>query len=507
MVNKQRFQFLLLLAVFMIATCGLIYELVAGALASYLLGDSVKQFSYTIGTYLFAMGVGSYFSKFIERKLLHRFVEIEILIGIVGGISSTLLFILFQEGTYFHIVLYLLLGLTGVLVGMEIPLLMRILKDKFEFKHLVANVFTFDYIGALLASLLFPVLLVPKLGLINTSVVFGLMNILVGLFLIFVFRKELKNTFILSFKAIVALLGLLVILFYNQEILNYSERNLYNGAIVYRHTTPYQKIILTSQNDHFQLYLNNNLQFNTKDEYRYHECLVHPVMSFAPAVKNILVLGGGDGLAVRELLKYKDVETITLVDLDKGMTDLFTNNSRLAAYNNNSLKDQKVKVVNEDAFLWVKNNKKQFDVIIIDFPDPTNYSIGKLYTNYFYKCLKNTLTPTGIVSIQTTSPYAAPNAFWCIHKTIASVYAEIKPYHVYVPSFGEWGFNLFSNDPTETFQRVRRRLNGLKFYDYRFTSYTEFKKDMLPTVELEINRLDNQALVRYFEEDWAIMTE
>lgn len=507
MVNPKRFQLLLLIAVFTIATCGLLYELVAGALASYLLGDSVKQFSYTIGTYMFAMGVGSYLSKFIEKRLLHRFIEIEILIGIIGGISSTILFLLFQHGQYFQQILYFLLGLTGMLVGMEIPLLMRILKDKIEFKHLVANIFTFDYIGALLASLLFPVVLVPKLGLISTSIVFGLMNVLVGLCMIYVFKDELKNTFVLKFKSILSLGVLLMMLYFNQEIINYSERNLYSGSVVYRHTTPYQKIVLTNQGNHFQLYLNNNLQFDTKDEYRYHETLVHPVMSFSPSIEHVLILGGGDGLAAREVLKYKEVKSITLVDLDEGMTRLFASNKQLSHYNQNSLTHEKVKVVNEDAFLWLKNNKQKYDVVIIDFPDPTNYSVGKLYTNYFYEHLQGSLTDKGVASIQTTSPYSAPNAFWCINKTIASIFPEIQAYHVYVPSFGEWGFNLFSKDATQSFKYVKRKLEKLRFYDYKFQSYTDFKKDMLATDDLEINRLDNQVLVRYFEEDWSKMME
>ena len=158
-----KFEYLLLFAVFTIATCGLVYELVAGTLASYLLGDSVKQFSFIIGVYLFSMGIGSYFSKFLTKNLLNTFVEIEILVGLIGGLSSVVLFLLFESINSFQFILYFLVFVTGCLVGLEIPLLMNILKDKVEFKDLVSNVFTFDYIGALLASILFPLVLVPKL--------------------------------------------------------------------------------------------------------------------------------------------------------------------------------------------------------------------------------------------------------------------------------------------------------------------------------------------------------
>lgn len=507
MNNGKKFKVLLLIAVFTVATCGLLYELVTGALASYLLGDSVKQFSYTIGTYMFSMGIGSYLSKYIQKHLLQRFIEIELLIGIIGGLSSTLLFILFDNGAYFQQTLYFLLALTGIFVGMEIPLLMRILKDRLEFKDLVATIFTFDYIGALLASLLFPILLVPKLGLVSTSLVFGIMNILVGLFMISAFKKDLIQASSLRFKSYIALGILLVTFVFNQNILQFAERNQYAGKVVYRHSTPYQKIVLTNDHSHFQLFLNNNLQFNTKDEYRYHELLVHPVMSFAKDIDNILILGGGDGLAAREVLKYKEVKSITLVDLDKGMTDIFTKNQQLASYNQHSLSHKKVNVINEDAFIWLKKNTKKFDAVIIDFPDPTTYSIGKLYTDYFYQTLRKSLKENTLIAIQTTSPLSAPNAYWCIHKTIASIYPSIQPYHVFVPSFGEWGFNLFSLDGTQKWKKVRRNLKDVRFYDYNFWSYTDFKKDMLPTHELEINKLNNQILIRYFDEDWIKFTE
>ena len=182
-----KFEYLLLFAVFIIATCGLIYELIAGTLASYLLGDSVKQFSFIIGVYLFSMGVGSYFAKFIKKNQLNTFIEIEIIVGLIGGLSSVLLFILFEKVDYFQVVLYLLVFITGCLVGLEIPLLMNILKEKVEFSELVSNVFTFDYIGALLASVLFPLVFIPQLGVIKTSLFFGMINISVAIFLTFFF--------------------------------------------------------------------------------------------------------------------------------------------------------------------------------------------------------------------------------------------------------------------------------------------------------------------------------
>jgi len=501
--KKLSFEILLLLAVFTIATCGLIYELVAGTLASYLLGDSVKQFSFIIGVYLFSMGVGSYFSKFITKKLLNTFVEIELLVGLVGGLSSVVLFVLFESVSYFQTVLYLLVFITGCLVGLEIPLLMNILKDRVQFRDLVSNVFTFDYIGALLASILFPLVLVPQLGIMRTSLFFGMINTLIAIVVCIALKKELKNQSVLLLKGILCMVILIVVFIFSERILSFSEGKLYGENIVYTHATQYQRIVLTHNKNDYRLYLNNNLQFSSADEYRYHEALVHPAMAAAKSVKNVLVMGGGDGLAVREILKYPDVKHITLVDLDEGMTRLFKTNTVLTGFNKNSLNNKNVTVINSDAYVWARECKQQFDVVIIDFPDPSNYSLGKLYSLNFYKTLQHILSPDAVVVIQTTSPYFAPKSFWCINKTVQQVLPKTDAYHAYVPSFGEWGFTIATNNPAVNFSSVNRKADEkLRFYDYDFEGLNNFSKDMLAN-DAEINRLDNQILVRYFDEEWG----
>ena len=303
MGKKFRFELLLLFAVFVIATCGLIYELVAGTLASYLLGDSVKQFSFIIGVYLFSMGVGSYFAKFIQSNLLKTFVEIEILVGLVGGLSSVVLYFLFENAASFQFVLYFLVFVTGCLVGLEIPLLMNILKDRVAFRDLVSNVFAFDYIGALLASILFPLFLMPHFGIMGTSLFFGMINVSIAIVLSFVLQNEVKRPRILQSKALISFTILAVSFLFSDRLLGLSEEKFYGENIIYTQATPYQRIVLTHQKSDYRLYLNNNLQFSSQDEYRYHEALVHPAMSMAPKIDNVLVLGGGDGLAVREVLK------------------------------------------------------------------------------------------------------------------------------------------------------------------------------------------------------------
>ncbi|HLN96228.1 MAG TPA: polyamine aminopropyltransferase [Flavobacterium sp.] len=500
--RPNRFSLLLLFAVFTIATCGLVYELVAGALASYLLGDSVKQFSFIIGVYLFSMGVGSWFSKYLVRDRLNRFVEIEILVGLVGGLSSVLLFLLFESVSWFQPVLYFIVFLTGCLVGLEIPLLMNILKDRVRFRNLVSNVFTFDYIGALLASILFPLVLLPQLGLMRTSLFFGMINVAIAIVLCYLLKAELKHVGWLKAKAFSSFILLLVVFWLSDDILSYSEGKLYGENVVYTHTTPYQRIVLTHNKSDYRLYLNNNLQFSSADEYRYHEALVHPAMAAAGHVRNVLVLGGGDGLAVREILKYPNVETITLVDLDEGMTKLCATNPILTGFNQQSLSNPKVTVCNQDAFLWLMGDERQYDVAIVDFPDPSNYSLGKLYSLTFYRELERRLTPEAVVVVQTTSPYFAPKSFWCINKTMKVIFPVVEAYHAYVPSFGEWGFTIAAKNKSTRIGAVRRKVKGLRFYDYAFTRLNQFPADMIAR-NVEVNRLDNQVLVRYFDEEWG----
>jgi len=494
---------LLLISVTVIATCGLIYELVAGALASYLLGDSVTQFSTIIGVYLFAMGVGSYLSKYLRpSSLLLTFVVVEILIGIIGGLSSTALFILFNYIQSFRLTLYGLMFTTGLLVGIEIPLMMQILKKEFVFEDLVANVFSFDYAGALLASLAFPLFFVPKLGLIRTSLFFGLINISVAIILIFFKQKELKRLFTLKVVSLSSFLLLLVCFVMGESVMLYVETLNYNENVIYAKSSKYQRITITADKQSNKLYLNGNLQFSTADEYRYHEALVHPVFTLHPNAKSILILGGGDGCAVREVLKYASVEKVILVDLDAEMTNLFRSNPMLSKINQNSLNSSKVKVINDDAFVWLQENNELFDIAIIDFPDPSNYSIGKLYTTSLYHALKKSLKQDGKVVIQSTSPYIAPNSFWCIVNTMNSSGYKALPYHIYLPSFGDWGYVMGSlNDSAkQDFSVLPQRL---RYFDSTaFASMTVFPKDM-DYRTTEINRLNNQALVHYFEKEWG----
>lgn len=489
----------LFLSVFLIAACGLIYELIAATLASYLLGDSVLQFSTIIGSYLFAMGIGSWLSRFIERSLVSRFITIELMVGLLGGFSSTILYLAFTWTTGFRFLLYGIVLAIGTLVGLEIPLLMRILKERFQLKELVSNVLTLDYLGALGASLLFPLLLVPHLGLVRSAILFGLLNAGVALWSTFLFRDRLPQAVSQRFAsvAVIALLG--AGMFFGQTITDTADAALYADDVVLTRTTPFQRIALTRWKEDYRLYLNGHLQFSSRDEYRYHESLVHPAMSSRPGARRALVLGGGDGLAVRELLKYPGLESITLVDLDPEMTRLFKTHSLLKSLNNNSLSSPKVRIVNTDAFPWLQASRETFDIAIVDFPDPNNYSLGKLYSTAFYRLLGRSLSEGGLAAVQSTSPMFARQSFWCIVETLKAAGLKTYPYHAYVPSFGEWGFVLASRRDWAPGGELPQ---GLRFLTVpQLHSMFEFPPDLAP-VKAEVNRLNDQVLVRYYDREW-----
>ncbi|MDM0111775.1 polyamine aminopropyltransferase [Variovorax sp. J22R133] len=502
----------LLASVFVVAACGLVYELSAAALSSYLLGDSVLQFSTVIGTYLFAMGVGSWLSRFFERQLPAHFLRIELMVACVGGLLPALLFLAnaYVPGA-FRWLLYGLVGVVGTLVGLEIPLVMRILRRHVVLKDLVSQVLTFDYLGALAVSIAFPILLVPHLGMIRTGLLFGWMNAAVALWALWLFRHELRRRGAHAVACAITLGVLTTAFVFADHITSLAEDRFYQDRIVFSESSPYQRIVVTRGSAGHRLYLNGNLQFAERDEYRYHEALVHPVMAAQGAPKRVAVLGGGDGMAMREILKYPSVESVTLVELDPNMTRLFSEHETLSALNGGSLKSPKVHVVNMDAFQWLQQGDTNapsgsvgandfFDVIVVDFPDPTNFAIGKLYTNSFYALLDKRLSASGYAVVQTTSPLIARKSFWTVVTTIESVGLTATPYHAHVPSFGEWGFIVASRRPY--------RLPDVLPEGLRFLSATtaplmfDFPVDMA-RVPTQVHRLSNQILVTTYEHEWG----
>lgn len=501
---------LLLASVFLIAACDLVYELTAGALASYLLGDSVLQFSTVIGAYLAAMGVGSWLSRFFERQLVAHFLRIELLVGAVGGLMPAALFTAHSSlpvsaQAPFQVLLYGLVGLVGVLVGLDIPLVMRILKRHFSarygLKDLVSQVLTFDYLGALVVAVAFPLLLVPHLGLIRTGLFFGLFNALVALWAWWAFRRDMPHArlHLLACGAVLAVL--LMALAGAERLTSWAEDRFYGESILFRESSAYQRVVVTRSRAGIRLFLNGNLQFNSRDEYRYHEALVHPAMAGQGAPRRVLVLGGGDGMAAREILKYPSVEQVTLVELDPRMTQLFSNEPLLTALNRHSLESPKMHVVNADAFGWLEAHPDEmFDVIVIDFPDPTNFALGKLYTTTFYTLVDQHLAAGGYAVVQTTSPLIARRSFWTVVSTLEAVGLTATPYHAHVPSFGEWGFILASHRP---WRQPKALPAGLRFLSAEdLPALFDFPLDMARVPEPP-NRLSTQNLVNTFEQEWG----
>ena len=507
--DDRRRRVALLCSVFVVAACGLVYELVAASVSSYLLGDAVTQFSLVIGVFLSAMGLGAYLAQYVKKQVLRRFVEIEIWIGLIGGLSSLMMFAVNAFAPWFFQPFFYACCITlGAMVGVEIPLLVRLIKEGRTLTSAVSQTLALDYTGALVGSLCFPLLVLPLLGLSRASVVFGLLNLAtaaVGVSLLSAGRRSLQ--IMLTFSVIV-LLGALAA---SQPLVGFFERQLYDDEIIYAETTPYQRAVVTRFRDDVRLYLNGHVQFSSVDEARYHESLVIPAMRRAGAPQSVLILGGGDGMAAREALKYDSVETLTLVDLDPAITDLGLERPEIVALNQRSLHDERVTIHNEDAMRFLEDTDDSWDVILIDLPDPNTDSMSKLYSTAFYRLALRRLSAHGVLSTQATSPFFAKDAFWCIVRTMEEAGSpsveglpgiQVTPYHAHVPSFGEWGFVLAargSRGPTDDEpMRVETRYLTPEVIESLFV----FGRDLARPEESPINRLEDPVLYTLYRRGW-----
>lgn len=508
MTEEKQFNVrLLMLTTLLISGCSIIYEVLISSVSSYLVGDSIKQFSITIGLYMSAMGIGSYLSRYIKRQLFDWFVFVEIAVGIIGGFTSLLLFVSYVYLEAYMLVMYIQIIAIGILVGLEIPLLTRIIEENNPNLRLtLSTLFSFDYIGGLIGSIAFPLLLLPQLGYFTTSFVTGCLNIIVALIIVFQYRDKIKQFKMFSSVAIGSLVIMLCGALFSNEIATSVEGSLYRDRVIYSNQTPYQNIVMTKHKDDLRLFIDGNLQFSSSDEYRYHECLVHIPMMAAAHGEKILILGGGDGLAARELLKYKEVKEITLVDLDAEIVKLCKTNSEISQLNEQSLSSDKLKVINTDGYKYLEETDEVYDVILVDFPDPNNETLNKLYTNVFYRLATNHLSETGAMSVQSTSPYYAKKAYWCINKTIESEGLKVQPYHVQVPSFGDWGFQLVTKHPV-SMSELQLEIET-KFLDQETLKrlFVFSKDETIDKQQIEINTLSSPKLMTYYLEavkDWG----
>jgi len=438
----------LLISILVVALCGIVYELIIGTVSSYLLGNSVYQFSLTIGFFMFAMGLGSWISKYFNSEYVRNFVTIEIAIALVGGISSTLLFMAFPFARpLYELTMYSLILIIGALVGMEIPILTTLLAQKAEIKDSIANVLSLDYLGALIGSVAFPLLLLPSLGLVQSSFAIGLINILIATVTVVVFRRQLANFQTLLWACVSILVALVLFIVYGNQVTRFAEKQLYFDQIVYSKQTPYQKLVVTrsSVNREQRLYIDGHIQFSSRDEYRYHEYLVHPVLSIPGSVENVLILGGGDGLAAREVLKHPAVEQVHLVDIDPEMLRIASELPMLRRLNGESMQSDKLTAYAEDAFSFINQPGVMYDRVIIDMPDPHNEAINKLYSREFYTMIQRRMSPNGVLITQSSSPFFTRNVYWAIESTLSDVFERTLSYQTALPSFGIWGFHMARN--------------------------------------------------------------
>lgn len=491
---------ILLLSTSIIAICALVYELGIGSLSSYLRGNSVYQFSITIGLFMTALGIGSYLSKYLTRGLMTAFISVELAIGCIGGFSCPLLFAAYSFNLFYTPIMWGLIILIGTLTGLELPLLTRIFREYTPLRIALANVLTFDYLGGLIGALAFPLLLLPVVGIFDISMVMGLANLAVVFVNLILFRREIRHLKSISFMSVLIAIGLAGGLLISNPVGGYLEQRIYADKIILSKTSKYQRIVLTRWKDDVRLFINGRLQFSAMDEHRYHEVLVHPAASLIQSRSQILVLGGGDGLAVREILKYSDVNSVTVVDIDPMITNLARRDRIFRQLNRDAFHNPKVHVVNQDAKQFLQTTEQRYNLVVIDLPDPDDVGLVSLYSREFYQLVKRHLTRDGIAVTQSSSPFFARKAFWCIHQTIESAGFHAIPYHVYVPSFGEWGFNLFAEWRPNPDQ-IRITVPTRFLSDASITSVFTFGKD-IQEIETQINTLLTPILQFYHRSGW-----
>lgn len=487
-----------MLTTLIISGCSICYELLISAVSSYLVGNSTLHYSITIGLYMCAMGLGSYLSKYLRKNLFNWFVIIELGVGIIGGFCTLVLFLSHLYLSSYELVMYLEIIMIGTFVGAEIPVLTRIIEEDAENLRLtLSSIFSFDYIGGLVGSIAFPLLLLPKLGYFATAFFTGFMNLAAASLIILKYRERIRHLKFFRGFTLMSLVVMIIGMLFSENISQFIEGGLYRDQVIYSEHTQYQHIVMTKHRDDLRLFLDGNAQFCSLDEYRYHEALVHVPMSQAKKKDKVLILGGGDGLAAREILKYPESE-VTLVDLDRRMTELCREDPQISRLNQDSLSSQRVTVINEDAYQYLQKTEESYDVILVDLPDPNNEALNKLYTNVFYRLCGNALTEDGVLTVQSTSPYYATEAFWCVGETLRSEGFFVKPYHLQVPSFGDWGFHMASKkeltgEPVITVET--RYLNT-----ETMTSMFSFAQDEMPKGKVEINRLSKPVLIDYYNE-------
>ncbi|MFC4403671.1 polyamine aminopropyltransferase [Gracilibacillus xinjiangensis] len=502
---KERQSYFIYWASGIVSICGLIFEVLFGALGSYILGDGVKQYTLTISLFLTGMGIGASLSEKVTKRLILSFIYIEFAVALIGGFSSFMMFGMtaFGSNGADAIFLYVITLLVGALTGVELPILIRKANAiGVTLEKSTARVLFSDYAGGLIGGLLFVFFLRPQLGMVKSAFFVGLINLTVALIVLYLFRKEISNSKIHSLTGIA--IGLLLVfgLFFGEKIANGFEQKIYQDPIIHYEQSQYQKMVITKQQDDVRLYLDGALQFSSIDEHRYHELLVHIPMAQADESTSVLLLGAGDGLGARELLKYEDIEEITLVDLDPAVIELANSNPHMLALNKGALQEDLVNVINMDAFQYLEETDEWYDVIIVDLPDPNNESLNKLYTKEFYSLIRNHLQPDGAVMIQATSPVFAREVYWTISHTVEATGMNVENFHVDIPSFGNWGFVLASREAIDV-EQLEINVDTSFLKTDMLKSLMSFGKDEdKEGLDIGVNTLIDPILIPIYEKSW-----
>ncbi len=550
--NEKILALVLGLSMLFVGVCGISYEYTFSRLGSDILGDSVKQWAITIGLMMLFMGIGADLQKHLPDELnVDNFIFLEVLLGLLGGVGPTVSLYAFGHfHNYFILFHYFFICAIGLMIGLEIPLLTRVnQKTVPSLKHNLGLILKMDYIGSFLGAMIWVFLLPLFFNILEISFFLGIVNVGVALFTWIWFRRWMKYPRAIPMLALCVIVLLLVGLVNGKKITTTAEQKLYRDTIIHTQTTPYQRIVVTeSRSGDYNLYINGHLQFSSIDEHIYHEFLVHPVMSATPIHKRVLVLGGGDGLAVREVLKYEGVESITLVDIDPAMTTLASELPELVELNHGSLLHPRVStqkpqgisagaeinipqqghgffrrhkqfdkisvhVVNLDAYQFVASISGIYDVIIIDFPDPNNQSLSKLYSHEFYSLIKDKLAFDGLLIQQSSSPSAAREAFLIIGRTMSAAGLTAVPIHHTVPSFGDWGWWIAGHQERYGKKGLQERINNSQLpaditrylTQDLIRSSLHFGKGSLKTDRRDINTILDERIFRYYQKAWEAL--
>ncbi len=539
----------LYLSIFVMGGCGLAYEYTLSKLSSDLLGNSVEQWAIIIGVMMFFMGVGSDLQKHLgDRGLLSRFILAEIALGLCGAFAPIVMLDVYGRfPQFFVLVQYFFIGSIGLLIGFEIPLLMRI-NERYseEIKFNIGGILKMDYVGALCGALTWVFILPKFFSSTEMAFVLGITTILTAGVALVYFLKHLEHPKVLSGLTVLSL-GLVIGGFCVADSWTaHAEQALYIDRILYSKTSPFQHVVLTeSKTGATSMFINGHLQFNSQDEHIYHENLVHPAMVIARKKSRVLILGGGDGLATREVLKYPDVERITLCDIDPMIVDLARTHPRMVALNHNSLNDARLFVVENEALLpselrelWIPNQRELspralsrvgdvrivnvdalefleqvrgvYDVVILDFPDPNAPELAKLYSLGFYRLLRSRLAPGGVIVQQSTSPYYAKEAFLTIGRTIQRAGFAALPYHDTVPSMGDWGWWLAGDARWHSVESLRAQVEGAALGDIPTRYLTEetmaaslaFGQHQLESAHEKVTTLTSSVVYQDYMQGW-----